>query len=91
MPFQRLLDQKPDSFFGDAIRNGEVSRRKFLQNVAIGAALVTLVNACGNGGGDTVVDPDAPPCRRVRLRKKLIYGWALFPLPVRPPLLCLSL
>lgn len=59
--FAAAFGPKAGQFFGDAIRNGEVSRRKFLQNVAIGAALVTLVNACGNGGGDTVVDPDAPP------------------------------
>ncbi|AUC60482.1 ABC-type cyanate uptake system substrate-binding component CynA [Cyanobacterium sp. HL-69] len=59
--FSAAFGPKAGQFFGDAIRNGEVSRRKFLQNVAIGAALVTLVNACGNGGGDTVVDPDAPP------------------------------
>ncbi|MGY6530145.1 MAG: CmpA/NrtA family ABC transporter substrate-binding protein [Cyanobacterium sp.] len=59
--FSAAFGPKAGQFFGDAIRNGEISRRKFLQNVAIGAALVTLVNACGNGGGDTVVDPDAPP------------------------------
>ncbi|WP_069790771.1 CmpA/NrtA family ABC transporter substrate-binding protein [Cyanobacterium sp. IPPAS B-1200] len=59
--FSAAFGPKAGQFFGDAIRNGEVSRRKFLQNVAIGAALVTLVNACGNGGGDTAVDPDAPP------------------------------
>jgi nitrate/nitrite transport system substrate-binding protein len=47
-------------FFADSIRSGGASRREFLKNMAVGAALVTLAS-CGGGGEPAVeVDPDEP-------------------------------
>ncbi|RMD72886.1 MAG: ABC transporter substrate-binding protein [Cyanobacteria bacterium J149] len=67
--FSAAFGAKAGEFFGDAIRSGEFSRRKFLQNVAIGAALVTLVNACGNNAGTPESQPDAPPPDTSNLEK----------------------
>ncbi len=67
--FSAAFGASSEALFGDAIRNGEFSRRKFLQNVAIGAALVTLVNACGNGGETPESQPDAPPADTSNLEK----------------------
>lgn len=46
--FAAAFGPKAGEFFGDTIRNGEFSRRKFLKNLAVGAALVTLANSCAN-------------------------------------------
>ena len=51
--FAAAFGPKAGQFFGDAIANGGFSRRKFLQNLAVGAALVTVVNACGTNTSDT--------------------------------------
>ncbi|AFZ55157.1 CmpA/NrtA family ABC transporter substrate-binding protein [Cyanobacterium aponinum UTEX 3222] len=67
--FSAAFGAKAGEFFGDAIRSGEFSRRKFLQNVAIGAALVSLVNACGNNAGTPESQPDAPPPDTSNLEK----------------------
>lgn len=67
--FSAAFGAKAGEFFGDAIRSGEFSRRKFLQNVAIGAALVTLVNACGNNTNTSESQPDAPPPDTSNLEK----------------------
>lgn len=45
-------------FFADSIRISGVTRREFLRNVAVGAALVTLAS-CGGGGGDEPIAEDA--------------------------------
>lgn len=48
-------------FFSDSIRNSGASRREFLKNMAVGAALVTLAS-CAGGGGEPVTEdiPDEP-------------------------------
>ena len=45
--FAAAFGPKAGEFFGDANRISNVTRRQFLRNVAIGAALVTLTN-CGD-------------------------------------------
>ena len=43
---------KAGEFFGDAVRAGDFSRRRFLKNLAIGAALVTLTNCASQSEGE---------------------------------------
>ena len=45
--FAAAFGHRSREFFNDTIRNGHFSRRKFLRNVAIGAALVTLASCYG--------------------------------------------
>ena len=47
-------------FFNDAIRNSDFTRREFLKNLAIGAALVTLSNCGGRPEEPAAVDDAAP-------------------------------
>ena len=47
-------------FFADSIHNSETTRREFLRNMAVGAALVTLASCGGNGGPATQDAADAP-------------------------------
>lgn len=46
-------------FFADSIRNSGATRREFLRNMAVGAALVTLAS-CG-GGADDTEEAEEPP------------------------------
>ena len=47
-------------FFADSIRNSGTTRREFLRNMAVGAALVTLASCGGNGDPATQDAADAP-------------------------------
>jgi nitrate/nitrite transport system substrate-binding protein len=67
--FAAAFGTQVGQFFGDAVRSGEFSRRKFLQNVAIGAALVTLVNSCGNNNNTSETQSDTPPPDTSNLEK----------------------
>ena len=57
-------------FFSDSIRNSSFTRREFLKNLAIGAALVTLSN-CGPRGSEPAanVADDAEPVDTSNLEK----------------------
>ncbi|MGK7935559.1 MAG: twin-arginine translocation signal domain-containing protein, partial [Xenococcaceae cyanobacterium] len=46
--FAAAFGPKAGEFFGDAIHYSQFSRRRFLKNLAIGAALVTLANCAPN-------------------------------------------
>lgn len=46
--FAAAFGSQAGLFFGDAIRSSGVTRREFLRNMAVGAALVTLAS-CANG------------------------------------------
>ncbi|MFP4007164.1 MAG: ABC transporter substrate-binding protein [Spirulinaceae cyanobacterium] len=59
--FAAAFGPKSGLFFNDAIRSSQTTRRQFLRNMAIGAALVTLASC--NTSQDTANlagDPDAP-------------------------------
>ena len=48
-------------FFSDSIRNSGATRREFLRNMAVGAALVSLASCAGGSGGPATEDAaDAP-------------------------------
>ncbi len=54
--FAAAFGPKAGEFFNDAQRVSNVTRREFLRNVAVGAALVSLAS-CNPGGGDTAETP----------------------------------
>lgn len=61
--FSAAFGPQAGRFFSDAQRVSSVTRREFLRNIAVGAALVTLTNCAPGGGdkpdiGDTNVDPE---------------------------------
>ncbi|WP_072621024.1 ABC transporter substrate-binding protein [Spirulina major] len=67
--FAAAFGPQAGQFFGDAIRNGQPTRREFLRNMAIGAALVSLAS-CGDGGSsDAPTEDDAEPVDTSNLEK----------------------
>ncbi len=67
--FAAAFGPQAGQFFGDAIRNGQPTRREFLRNVAIGAALVSLAS-CGDGGSSgPAAEDDAEPVDTSNLEK----------------------
>ncbi len=56
-------------FFNDTIRNSQFTRREFIKNLAIGAALVTLSNCGGKPEEPAAVDDAAAPVDTSGLEK----------------------
>jgi nitrate/nitrite transport system substrate-binding protein len=56
--FAAAFGPQADLFFGDSIRNSGATRREFLRNMAVGAALVALAS-CAGGGDDPAATEDA--------------------------------
>lgn len=65
--FAAAFGHRSEEFFRDALKTSQFSRRKFLRNIAIGAALVTLANC---GSQQTAEQPDAPASPVENLEKK---------------------
>ncbi|MGK7877548.1 MAG: CmpA/NrtA family ABC transporter substrate-binding protein [Xenococcaceae cyanobacterium] len=57
--FAAAFGSKAGEFFSDSISNSPFTRRRFLKNLAIGAALVTLAN-CGKTDPGSEIAHDAP-------------------------------
>ena len=66
--FAAAFGNKAGEFFGDVVRAGEFSRRRFLKNLAIGAALVTLTNCASSE--EPAADDSAAPAGAENLEKK---------------------
>ncbi|MEO0397253.1 MAG: CmpA/NrtA family ABC transporter substrate-binding protein [Cyanobacteria bacterium P01_A01_bin.137] len=66
--FAAAFGPQAGMFFNDAIRNSDFTRREFLKNLAIGAALVTLSN-CGGKPEEAAVVDDAAPVDTSNLEK----------------------
>ena len=66
--FAAAFGHQAGLFFNDAIRNSDFTRREFLKNLAIGAALVTLSN-CGGKPEEAAVVDDAAPVDTSNLEK----------------------
>ncbi|MEL6383569.1 MAG: CmpA/NrtA family ABC transporter substrate-binding protein [Cyanobacteria bacterium J06626_18] len=47
-------------FFADSIRNSNTTRREFMRNMAVGAALVALASCNGGGGGGEPAAEETP-------------------------------
>ena len=60
---------KAGEFFGDVVQASEFSRRRFLRNLAVGAALVTLTN-CAPKQGEETADDTSDPVGADNLEKK---------------------
>jgi nitrate/nitrite transport system substrate-binding protein len=56
-------------FFADSVRYSGATRREFLKNMAIGAALVTLASCGGGGSEPEVTEDDAEPVSTEGLEK----------------------
>ncbi|TVP64973.1 MAG: twin-arginine translocation signal domain-containing protein [Leptolyngbya sp. LCM1.Bin17] len=56
--FAAAFGPKAGQFFADAQINSQFTRRKFLQNIAVGAALVTLAN-CAQQPGDDATEAES--------------------------------
>jgi len=56
-------------FFNDSIRNSGATRREFLRNMAVGAALVTLASCAGGGGEPEATEDEATPVDTSNLEK----------------------
>jgi nitrate/nitrite transport system substrate-binding protein len=56
-------------FFNDSIRNSGATRREFMRNMAVGAALVTLAGCGGGGGSEPAAEDDAEPVDTSSLEK----------------------
>ena len=75
--FAAAFGPKAGEFFGDVIHYNQFSRRRFLKNLALGAALVTLANCATQQqtqepAGDT---PDVPPSADSLEKKDLKIGF----------------
>ena len=58
--FSAAFGPKAGEFFTDAKRTSQVTRRKFLQNVAVGAALMTLTNCASQPDVSEVTQTEPP-------------------------------
>ena len=66
--FRAAFGHRSSEFFNDTIRNSRFTRRQFLRNVAIGAALVTLASCNGQQQASTT-PPDKEPIDPANLEK----------------------
>ena len=75
--FAAAFGPKAGEFFGDAIHYSQFSRRRFLKNLAIGAALVTLANCAPNQQSQEqeVDTTDTPPGADNLEKKDLKIGF----------------
>ncbi|VEP11404.1 Taurine ABC transporter substrate-binding protein [Hyella patelloides LEGE 07179] len=68
--FAAAFGAKSGEFFNDTIQSGQFSRRRFLKNLAVGAALISLANcAPNNQSSQTEETSDAPPTNTSNLEK----------------------
>lgn len=66
--FAAAFGHRSGEFFNDTIHNNRFTRRRFLRNVAIGAALVTLAS-CNGGQQVLETPPDEEPIDPANLEK----------------------
>lgn len=59
--FAAAFGTKAGEFFGDVVHYSEFSRRRFLKNLAVGAALVTLTNCAPNQQSQETDTQETPP------------------------------
>ena len=68
--FAAAFGQKAGDFFGDVVKASDFSRRRFLKNLAIGAALVTLTNCAPQAGEEAATNDAEVPAGAENLEKK---------------------
>ncbi|MEM7795876.1 MAG: ABC transporter substrate-binding protein [Cyanobacteria bacterium P01_C01_bin.118] len=86
--FGAAFGPKAGEFFTDAKRLSQVTRRKFLQNIAVGAALVTLAN-CGDAtkvAEETTEAPDISNLEKTKLKVAFLPITCSAPIIMSKPL-----
>ena len=75
--FAAAFGAKAGEFFGDVVHYSEFSRRRFLKNLAVGAALVTLANCAPNQNEEPAIDTgvDTPVGADLLEKKDLRIGF----------------
>ncbi len=73
--FAAAFGQKAGEFFGDSIRAGDFSRRRFLKNLAVGAALVTLTNCAPQQSEEPAGESSEAPSAENLEKKDLKIGF----------------
>ena len=68
--FAAAFGPKAGEFFGDVVYNSEFSRRRFLKNLAVGAALVTLTNCAPQQSEEPPAETSEAPVGADNLEKK---------------------
>ena len=68
--FAAAFGPKAGQFFGDVVQASDFSRRRFLKNLAVGAALVSLTNCAPNQQEETGADESEAVARAENLEKK---------------------
>ncbi|MGD1932606.1 MAG: ABC transporter substrate-binding protein [Leptolyngbyaceae cyanobacterium] len=67
--FAAAFGSQAGLFFNDTIRNSGATRREFMRNMAVGAALVALASCNGGGGNEPAAEDDAAPVDASGLEK----------------------
>ncbi len=68
--FAAAFGPKAGEFFGDVVSASDFSRRRFLKNLAVGAALVTLTNCAPKPAEEVPTDSSEAPAGASNLEKK---------------------
>ena len=68
--FAAAFGQKAGEFFGDVVQSSDFSRRRFLKNLAVGAALVTLTNCAPEQAREPAGDESETVAGAENLEKK---------------------
>ncbi|MEL7409777.1 MAG: ABC transporter substrate-binding protein [Cyanobacteria bacterium J06558_2] len=89
--FAAAFGQKAGEFFGDVVHNSEFSRRRFLKNLAVGAALVSLANCSPRkaeepAGEEVVFDVDTGNLEKTDLKIGFIPITCATPIIMSEPL-----
>ena len=85
--FAAAFGPQAGRFFTDAQRVGEFTRRKFLQNVAIGAALVSLANCAQQPGPEDPAAEAPPPTTPTEGLEKTDLKIAFLPITCATPII----
>ena len=70
--FAAAFGQKAGELFGDVVKKSDFSRRRFLKNLAVGAALVTLTNCVPKQAQEPAVDESETVAGAENLEKKAL-------------------
>ncbi|MGV2828162.1 ABC transporter substrate-binding protein [Myxosarcina sp. GI1(2024)] len=85
--FAAAFGPKAGEFFGDVIYYGRFSRRRFLKNLAVGAALVALTNCAPTEDDQQATDTDALPPEDVANLEKQNLRIGFIPITCATPII----
>ncbi|MEM9946200.1 MAG: CmpA/NrtA family ABC transporter substrate-binding protein, partial [Cyanobacteria bacterium P01_D01_bin.36] len=85
--FSAAFGPRAGEFFTDARRVSQVTRRKFLQNVAVGAALVTLTNCASTPEADVPTEDSSTDAGAPAALEKTDLKVAFLPITCATPII----